>query len=117
MARETAKTFFKDKLPGVNQAVEKVTANTMQLNFSSGGTWSSKTAFSMASGEKKGTWSVISSNADEMEISCQWTDPISKRTEFIKTKITFLSDDQIRLVPPNMSGTEMELTFDRQPAK
>ncbi|GEM_PF-1895480 len=117
LTRGAVKSFLKEKLPGLNKAITGMASDSMQLSFSADGTWASTTNLPMAKGEKKGMWKVVEASKDSMTIHCQWTDPISKESQTAIVPISFLSPDQIRLVPPNMSGTEMELTFDRQPAK
>jgi hypothetical protein len=70
----------------------------------------------VARGQKSGTWSIKSSGTDYWVIHCLWQDPKSKQSDEVETRVDFLDADRIRLVPPNMAGTELELTFVRQPA-
>lgn len=117
LAVQSAKNLAKAKMNELTQKVNQVTNYSMVLQFNADGTWSSNTDFPMAKGEKSGLWKVISDSEAKMEISCHWTDQKSGKAENIRTTITFVEPTKIKLVPPNMSGTEMELTFDRQPAK
>lgn len=117
LARGAVKSLVKQK---VNQTIEKTGGEetySMTLEFRTDGTWNSETDFPMAKGEKSGLWKVIKEDGDELQIGCHWTDPKSGKTENFRTTVHFVKPDEIRLVPPNMNGLEMELTFRRQPAK
>lgn len=115
--RGMAKQLLGKKLEDWSSKLEQTASNSMQLEFSAAGTWSSKTALPVATGQKSGKWAIQESNADSMVLRCTWEDQKSKQSETTDTKVTFLSPDRIRLVPPNMAGTELELTFIREPAK
>ena len=115
--RGMAKQLLGNKLDDLSKKLEQTASNSMQLQFSADGTWSSKTALPVARGQKSGTWTISESNSEFMQISCTWKDEKSSQTESTATRVTFLSPDRIRLVPPNMAGTELELTFVREPAK
>lgn len=117
LAVQSAKNFAKTKLNELAKKTSEVTDYSMTLQFNTDGTWSSETNFPMAKGKKSGLWKVIEVTEDSMEISCQWTDKKSGKSDNLRTKVTFIEPTTITLVPPNMAGTEMELTFDRQPAK
>ncbi len=117
MVRGAAKQFLGSRLPELSEAIEKTASNSMQLTFSADGTWSSKTKLAVARGEKNGTWIIRESSDDSLEISCTWKDVKSNQSETVDVHVTFLAEDRIRMVPPNMAGTELELTFIRQNAK
>lgn len=115
--RGMAEQLLGDKLDDLSEKLEKAASNSMKLQFSADGTWSSKTVLPVARGHKSGTWTIRESNPDDMLVSCTWKDAKSNQSETSDTRVTFLHPDRIRLVPPNMAGTELELTFVREPAK
>jgi hypothetical protein len=115
--RGMAEQLLGDKLDDLSKKLEQTASKSMKLQFSADGTWSSKTVLPVARGQKSGTWTIRESNADDMLVSCTWKDAKSNQSETADTRVTFLSPDRIRLVPPNMAGTELELTFVREPAK
>lgn len=117
VARGMAQQLLGNSLNDLKQKIEQEVSQSMQLSFSADGTWSSKTAFSVARGEKTGTWKVLEKGSDFLQISCTWTDVKSGQSETTTTRVTFLAPDQIRLVPPNMAGTDLELTFVKETAK
>lgn len=115
--RGMAKQLLGKKLDDWSNKLEQTASNSMQLQFSADGTWSSKTVLPVASGQKSGKWTIQESNAESMLLRCTWEDQKSKLSETTDTRVTFLSADRIRMVPPNMAGTELELTFARELAK
>jgi len=117
LVRGAAKQFLQDKLPGAAEALQGAVGNSMQLTFTADGAWSSRTAMPMAWGQKSGRWRVRESGADFLEITCTWTDSGSQQMQSVETRVQFLEPGRIRMVPPNMGGTELPLTFQRQPEK
>lgn len=115
--RGMAEQFLGNKLDDLKQKIEQKASQSMQLRFSADGTWSSKTAFSVARGEKSGTWKVLEKGSDFLQISCTWTDAKSGQSETTATRVNFLAPERIKLVPPNMAGTDLELTFVKETAK
>ncbi|MBL8889680.1 MAG: hypothetical protein JNL67_06855 [Planctomycetaceae bacterium] len=115
--RGMAEQFLGNKITDLKKKLEQKASQSMQLTFSADGTWSSKTAFSVARGEKSGTWKVLEKGSDFLEISCTWADAKSGQSETTDTRVSFLAPDRIRLVPPNMAGTDLELTFVKETAK
>ncbi|MDP1562393.1 MAG: hypothetical protein Q8M16_13530 [Pirellulaceae bacterium] len=115
--RGMAKQLLGNKLDDLTKKVEQTASNSMELQFFADGTWSSKTALAVARGQKSGTWTIHESNAESMLVSCTWKDEKSAQSETSDTRVTFLGPDRMRLVPPNMAGVELELTFAREPAK
>lgn len=84
---------------------------TMSLVFHRNGQLETYTDFPMAStGKPKiGKWSILSWDADEKiaTVRCDLFDEITE------TKITFIDDNTIQLIPPNIAVLEMELRFRR----
>lgn len=117
LAHGAAKQMIKNKVSEVVEGPDESSNFSMVLHFSTDGTWSSETDFPMAQGKKSGLWKVISEDGDDLTITCRWTEGKSRKTESARTTVHFDKPDKIRLVPPNMSATELELTFDRDPAK
>lgn len=115
--RGAAKQFLDGKLGEWSEKLERSVSNSMQLEFAVDGTWASRTEMAVARGAKRGKWSILERGADFMLIRCTWVESNSRQAESMDTQVTFLSPDRIRLVPPNMAGTELELTFARQTAK
>lgn len=117
----TSNSFLKDAGKAIlDSAVKKAQSQlsqTMTLQFDADGTWKSETSFATAVGKKSGSWSVLSETGDDLTIQFNWTEPNSNRVETGKTTIRFVDHNTIRLVPPNISATEMELTYRRDPAK
>jgi hypothetical protein len=86
-------------------------AGTMSLVFHRNGKLETFTDFPMASTgrPKVGTWSILS-----------WDEPGRIATlkctlldEVTETRVTFIDDDTIQLIPPNIAVLEMELRFRR----
>lgn len=117
LAHGATKQMIKSKVNEAMEASDASSSFSMVLNFRADGTWSSETDFPMAQGKKSGLWKVVSEEGDNLTINCRWTEEKSRKTESVRTTIHFDQPDRIRLVPPNMSATELELTFDRDPAK
>lgn len=84
---------------------------TMSLVFHRNGQLETYTDFPMAStGKPKiGKWSILSWDAAEKvaTVRCDLFDEITE------TKITFIDDNTIQLIPPNIAVLEMELRFRR----
>jgi hypothetical protein len=110
------KQLLDQKLDVWREKLEQAAGKSIQLQFSADGTWSSRTALPVARGQKSGTWEILDAHADVLNISCTWKDNKSEQSETTATKVTFLGPGKIRLVPPNMAGTELELTFVRDSA-
>ena len=115
--RGAAKQFLDGKIGEWSAKLEQGVSNAMQLEFGADGTWASQTKLPVARGEKRGTWTIRESGDDFLQIVCVRRDPGSRQAESLETRVTFLTPDRIRLVPPNMAGTDLELTFVRQTAK
>lgn len=115
--RGAAKQLLDGKIGEWSEKLERGVSNSMQLEFAADGTWASRTKMAVARGEKRGTWSIQERGEDFMLIRCTWVESKSRQAESMETRVTFLSPDRIRLLPPNMAGTELELTFVRQTAK
>lgn len=84
---------------------------TMSLVFHRNGTLETLTDFPMAStGKPKiGKWSILSWD-EESQVATLRCDLFDAVTE---TRITFIDDDTIQLIPPNIAVLEMELRFRR----
>lgn len=84
---------------------------TMSLVFKRNGQLETYTDFPMAStGKPKiGKWSILSWDA-EAKVATVRCDLFDEITE---TKITFIDDNTIQLIPPNIAVLEMELRFRR----
>ncbi len=87
------------------------TNGTMSLVFHRNGKLETFTDFPMAStGKPKvGKWSILSWNkkAEVATVRCDLFDEITE------TKVTFIDDNTIQLIPPNIAVLEMELRFRR----
>lgn len=115
--RGAAKQLLDSKIGEWSEKLERGVSNSMQLEFTVDGTWASRTQMAVARGEKRGTWSVEDRGEDFLLIRCTRLEENSRQAESTDTRVTFLSPDRIRMVPPNMAGTELELTFVRQTGK
>ncbi len=114
--RGAAKQLLDGKIGEWSEKLERSVSNSMQLEFAADGTWASRTEMAVARGEKRGTWSIQDRGEDFMLIRCTRVEANSRQVESMETRVTFLTPDRIRLVPPNMAGTELELTFARETA-
>ena len=87
------------------------TNGTMSLVFHRNGMLETYTDFPMAStGKPKvGKWSIVSwdKKAEVATVRCDLFDEITE------TKVTFIDDNTIQLIPPNIAVLEMELRFRR----
>lgn len=115
--RGAAKQLLDSKIGEWSEKLERGVSNSMQLEFTADGSWASQTKMAVARGEKRGTWSVVDRGEGFLLIRCTRLEENSRQAESTETRVTFLSPNRIRLVPPNMAGTELELTFVRQTEK
>jgi len=81
----------------------------MVLTFKRNGALNTKTRMGDVDQEKTGTWKLISFDGASrlMVISCEIN------TQTSEHEITFVDEDTIELVPPNMAGLTMELKFSK----
>ena len=82
----------------------------MTLTFDGNGKLKTKTLMGAVNREKVGTWEMTSfdEGSKEMKISCEINTQVSEHT------VTFVDENTIELVPPNMAGLTMKLKFKRQ---
>ena len=82
----------------------------LQLVFHRNGKLETKTAMGEVSSHKTGVWVFASYDEPSqlMKISC---DIQSQKTEH---EIVFVDDQTIKLIPPNMAGTNKKLKFKRR---
>ena len=117
LMRGAAKRLLADKAPEIEEKLGGVAGKSMQLRFDANGTWSSQTLMSVAQGEKRGRWRILASEVDQLQLECVWTEPKSGESQASQIRVQFLGPDKLRMIPPNMAGTDLELTFIRQAAK
>lgn len=86
-------------LPGSHQ---------MTVRFGSGGTLTTRTHMGDLWREKSGTWKVLASSADRTSLAFTLS---GERDEL---EIEWIDDDTLKMVPPNMAGLTMKLTFRRK---
>ena len=81
----------------------------MVLVFYWNGQLETETRMGAVASKKQGTWQVVGGDPSKQEtvISCQLQGQTTEHT------VTFIDDDTIRLVPPNMAGVPQALTFVR----
>lgn len=82
----------------------------MTITFGSGGDLETQTLMGAMNRKKNGTWKMTSydTEASAMEISCEIN------TQTSEHEISFVDENTIELVPPNMAGLTMKLKFKRQ---
>ena len=82
----------------------------MILRFHRSGHLETTTAMGAVKRDKQGQWEMVSFNElkNSMTIRCEIQMQESEH------EITFVDQDTIELVPPNMAGTTMKLKFKRQ---
>jgi hypothetical protein len=82
----------------------------MQLEFTASGRLETRTNINAIDSRKTGTWQFIAYNdtAKVMDIEC---DLEGQKTS---CEVEFVSEDKIKLNPPNMSGLNLKLTFKRK---
>lgn len=82
----------------------------MLLSFQSNGVVKTKTAMGAVDQEKTGSWEMMSHDgtANTMKISCEIKGQNSEHV------VTFVDEDTIELVPPNMAGLTTKIKFNRQ---
>jgi len=82
----------------------------MRIVFGFRGALTTQTAMGEIQREKSGTWDLVSFDEKEsqMELDCDLG------SGDVRTSITFLDANTIKLVPPNMAGTRSKLTFERK---
>ncbi len=85
----------------------------MSIVFERSGKLETITDFAMAKARKQGNWSLVSYEPDEdrVVVIC------SINGEQIETKIQFVGDDKIKLIPPNIAATRKQLVFRRNTDK
>ncbi len=88
----------------------------MIVRFASDGSLETRTDFGMAKGNHDGTWTLISTSDDKKEfrLSCKLKD------YECQTVVTFVDDQTIRMIPPNMAGLEDQIdpmTFKKEESK
>ncbi|MEZ6096951.1 MAG: hypothetical protein R3C03_22470 [Pirellulaceae bacterium] len=93
----------------VGDAAESDNDPKMVLEFQAGGTLRTKTNINTIHTEKTGTWFSIGydQTSKVLEVECK----IGQQTS--RHPITFVSEDVIRLVPPNMAGLNEQYQFKR----
>ena len=81
----------------------------MKLQFHQNGLLETKTKMGAVDQKKQGTWKMLSFDPVEnsMVISCEINTQTSEHT------ITFVDENTIELVPPNMAGLTMKVKFKR----
>ena len=91
-------------------ATEGQSEPRMQLVFATGRRLETRTHINSIDSRKSGTWQLIAYNdaAKVMDIECDLDGQKSN------CEVEFLSEDRIKLNPPNMSGLNMKLTFKRK---
>jgi hypothetical protein len=84
---------------------------SMTIRFEKNGTLATKTDFAMAQGAYVGNWRLVKADDDgkTVYIACEL------KGDKIQTKITFIDDDTILMIPPNLVALEKEIMFRRQP--
>ena len=82
----------------------------MLVSFHRNGQLETSTAMGTVHRKKAGRWELVSFNESEkiMTIECEM------QMQKTQHEITFVDDDTIKLVPPNMAGTTMKTRFKRQ---
>lgn len=91
-------------------AISEPGESRMTLFFQSDGTLKTQTMMGSVNREKNGTWKMTSFDPEtrKMKISCEIN------TQASEHDVTFVDEDTIELVPPNMAGLTMKLMFKRQ---
>lgn len=98
----------------IKQSGDTADGNTespkMIMRFRRDGGLETKTQMGAVDREKKGRWEFVSfdSVTNAMIVSCEI------QMETSEHEITFVDENTIELVPPNMAGTSMKLRFKRQ---
>lgn len=97
-----------------NSLAEGETMGTMALVFHRNGKLETFTDFPMASlgRPKTGTWSVEAWDAKSSTVTIKSL--LEPDHDPVITKIRFIDDDTIQLIPPNIAVLEMELRFGRK---
>jgi len=109
----TAPEAVMDRIDQVDQPSDLPTqteiSQRMVLTFKRNGVLNTKTRMGDVDQEKTGTWKLISFDGASklMVISCEIN------TQTSEHEITFVDEDTIELVPPNMAGLTMELKFSK----
>jgi hypothetical protein len=85
-------------------------SSKMSITFQSNGILATNTNIGAVSQSKEGTWKFESFDeaSGEMKLACVLMDQASNH------KVTFVDEDTIKLIPPNMAGTKMKLKFVRK---
>ena len=95
---------------GDNNDKDSSQSPRMVLRFQRSGELETKTLMGTVDREKKGKWNFVSYDPsnNSMAVTCEI------QMETSEHEVTFIDDDTIELVPPNMAGTKMKLRFKRQ---
>ena len=100
---------FQDQISDGDRSVK------MSIVFHGNGKLETMTFFSKGPSTKTGKWTWL--KYDEAThtgwIQCTLSDQRFQNDEKVETKIAFLGNDQIRLVPPNIATLEQEMLFHR----
>ena len=88
---------------------DSVDQNRMEIVFRRGGGLVTKTKMGSIDREKSGTWELIQVNESERTATVSCTIQ-SQTTEH---EIELLEQGRLKMVPPNMAGTETRLIFRR----
>lgn len=82
----------------------------MKLVFQRNGVLKTQTRLGAGTTEKQGTWKLVSYDeaAGVLSLECELMQQTSTHA------VEFVDENTIRLVPPNMAGLSMKLTFKRQ---
>ncbi len=81
----------------------------MEVIFGKNGTLLTRTHINAINSEKNGTWRFLfyDEHKKEMEVECHLMD------QTVNCVLTFLSQDELEMVPPNMAGLTEKLKFRR----
>ena len=95
--------------PSNELPTETEIAERMTITFKRNGVLNTRTRMGEIDQEKTGTWKMISFDQPSslMTISCE----INLQTS--EHEITFVDENTIKLVPPNMAGLKMKLKFSK----
>ncbi|HMP80374.1 MAG TPA: hypothetical protein PKD54_13045 [Pirellulaceae bacterium] len=84
--------------------------NTMIVHFIAGGTLTTRTQLGSIERDKTGTWSVLANQTQEQPTRVAF----SLAGESGELAIEWIDNDTIKMVPPNLLGLSMKLTFRRR---
>ncbi len=99
-----------DRIEASETTSDESQESRMLLTFHRNGRLETKTKMGSVDQKKQGAWKMVSFDPakNSMVISCEINTQTSEHT------ITFVDENTIELVPPNMAGVTMKLKFKRQ---